>query len=257
MPGIAYRRLYYAKEFSHQFFRETFFSVFTATIGPALILHAVWFFIVPGYQTSSGSSFYVDLEMLSNLLAESPPEGTFSRLENVAWPIFFYNSTLIGFSAIFGAVMRHFVRELGLDIDYQLFRYQNPWHYKITGEVYLFPENRLKLKEDKLTDISFRFIEAVQEIAGEAYLYTGILVGYELSKDGGLNSLTLQYAKRRLLRQDKKPISSPKKAKKKERYYKIEGHLLVLKFENLKNVNIHYRKKRPNGKDDTDSDPIR
>lgn len=67
-------------------------------------------------------------------------------------------------------------------------------------------------------------------------LYDGILVDYELSYDGGLDTVTLAEAHRRKLSDDPNSLDT----KLKDPYYKIEGHILLIKYSETKNLNFTY-----------------
>ena len=124
-----------------------------------------------------------------------------------------------------------------MDRDYKMFRFQNSWHYIVSGEFFEFPRARLTLRKDNVEDIEVVWINALQDTSNGTYLYQGVLVDYELAKDGGLNSLSLKFAQRRHLSLDENGNSALE-----ERYYPIKGHMLVLKYPELKNLNFTYYK---------------
>ena len=84
------------------------------------------------------------------------------------------------------------------------------------------------------------FIDAILEINGNAYLYDGILVDYELSSDGGLETISITNAQRRKLFDDSEISKNGKKKDNSSKYYPITGHILVLKYAELKNLNFTY-----------------
>ena len=235
LPGITFRRFYYAEEFSHQYFRENLFLVFTATIVPSL------FFQLLGYWVASWGAPAADLVVIGQLVAGG--DQTISALGNVAthlqWIVAhqFFLCLLAGFIGWLG---RKIIRACKWDRKYKLFRYQNSWHYLLKGEFFDFPKEEidLDLREDRVEDIEVIFVSAIQDMAAGTYLYDGILVDYELDRDGGLKTISLKATKRRNIMKDA-PDGVPDPD---DRYYPVRGHLLILKYAELKNLNLTYYK---------------
>lgn len=81
-------------------------------------------------------------------------------------------------------------------------------------------------------------------------LYSGILEDYKLSKNGGLELIYLTNAYRRFVRDDE--VSNAKQAEKMslksffhrkkpvDPYYYMPEHYFVLKYKEIKNLNIYY-----------------
>lgn len=58
-----------------------------------------------------------------------------------------------------------------------------------------------------------------------------MLVDYELSKDGGLSNITMKNVQRRMMKDDEH-----------KNYYDIPGHVMVIPFETVINLNFSYYK---------------
>lgn len=83
------------------------------------------------------------------------------------------------------------------------------------------------------------FVDALMETNDGTFLYDGILVDYELSRDGGLDSISLTEAQRRKLADDRGHREEGNQDEN-DPYYSIEGHILVLKYSEIKNLNLSY-----------------
>lgn len=80
-------------------------------------------------------------------------------------------------------------------------------------------------------------------------IYSGIMVDYELNKNSGLEHITLKQVGRRFLKHDQyskksKPPNpnSENENKNIDPYYHIPGHVLVIKYAHVLNLNFSYYK---------------
>ena len=71
-------------------------------------------------------------------------------------------------------------------------------------------------------------------------LYDGILVDYELSNQGGLETISITNAQRRKLADDSGITKKGTKKDNSSKYYPISGHILILKYVEIKNLNFTY-----------------
>ncbi len=234
VPGIAFRRFYYSEEFSREYFRETLFAVFIATILPSLFFQFLWYFLALflGYQ--------VDLYVFGNVVSSNPVDTSFKNIEENAANILLYNLSMFFVAGVSGYLLKQIVRKKNWDRTYKFFRFQNAWHYLLKGEFFDFPRAEITLENDTVEDIEFVFIDAVTEINGVSYIYDGILVDYELSNDGGLDTISITNAQRRDVKNDSKITKKGKKGDNRSHYYPIDGHILVLKYLEIKNLNFTY-----------------
>ena len=234
LPGITFRRFYYAEEFSHQYFRENLFLVFTATIVPSLAFQLLGYWLAHWWKPAP------DLVVLGKLVAGG--EQTIVALTNVTTHlprIVTHQLLLCALAGATGWLSRKTIRAQKWDRKYKLFRYQNSWHYLLTGEFFDFPRAEIDLRDDRVEDIEVIFVSAIQDTAAGTYLYDGVLVDYELGRDGGLKTISLKATKRRKITEDA-PGGVPDSEDR--RYYPVRGHLLVLKYAELKNLNLTYYK---------------
>ncbi|MEW7279369.1 hypothetical protein ABW636_12315 [Aquimarina sp. 2201CG1-2-11] len=143
-------------------------------------------------------------------------------------------------SGLSGYLIKKGVRKYKLDRTFKFFRFQNSWHYILKGEFFDFPRADMVLEKDTVEDIEFVFIDAITEINGESFIYDGILVDYELSNEGGLETISITNAQRRKLSDDSEISKNGKRKDNSNKYYPISGHILVLKYCELKNLNFTY-----------------
>lgn len=232
LPGIIFRRFYYSEEFSKEFFRGTMFGVFISTFLPNLIIQIIWFFSVKSL---------IDLSVVFNILSSSPTAETLENIEENASNILLYNLSMFVFAGFFGYSLRKIVRYKKWDRKYKILRYQNEWHYIKSGEFFDFPRAEINLYKDDVKDIEFVFLSAVLEINGKSYLYDGAVVDYELNKTGGLATISILNAQRRVFSDDSTVDEQGEKTgDNRNNYYPISGHILILKYEEMKNLNFSY-----------------
>ncbi|MEM8937920.1 MAG: hypothetical protein AAGC64_01080 [Bacteroidota bacterium] len=234
IPGIAFRRFYYSEEFSREYFRETFFAVFIATIIPSLFFQLLWYYFARWFGHD------VDLFVFGDLVSSNPSKSTFKNIENNALKILLYNSSMFVTSGFSGYLLKQIVRNRRWDRTYKFFRFQNSWHYILKGEFFDFPRAEIILERDTVEDIEFVFVDVVTEINNETLIYDGVLVDYELSRDGGLDTISITNAQRRSIKDDSEISKGGKKKDNRSKYYPIEGHILVLKYCEIKNLNFSY-----------------
>ena len=195
---------------------------------PSLIIQIIWFFLVQlfGYK--------VDLLIIGNLLSENPQPSTFENLQNNSLEILVYHLTIFTFSSLTGYYLKYFIRNNKLDRKYKLLRFKNNWHYILSGEFFDFPKSSYDLTKDKPEKIDYIFIDALVQTKEGTIIYEGIFFGYELSDKLGLDTITLREVRRRKLQDDY--------SNKKSKYYHIPGHILVLKYSEIINLNFSYYK---------------
>lgn len=234
IPGIIFRRFYYSEEFSGEYFKETFFGVFISTILPSLFFHFIWYFFARLFNQ------HVDLYILANIVSQEPLESSFTNIRLSAWKILIYNLTMFISAGLAGYYLKQTVRKQKWDRQYKFFRFQNSWHYILKGEFFDFPRADISLEKDSVEDIEFVFVDAIVELQEHSYLYDGILVDYELSNSGGLETISIANAQRRKVSGDSKITKKGNKKDNSHEYYPITGHILVLKYSTLKNLNFSY-----------------
>ncbi len=228
LPGIVFRKFYYTEEFSKQYFKQNFFSVFFSSFVPSALIHILLSGVVGIF------GYIVRLDLIGQMLtAKDFPENAFSNLQDnrIEVASYFIASVLIGL--ISGYFSKKIVRHFLWDTKYKLFRFRNAWHYIFSGEFFDFPRASFDLLEDEVENIDFVYVDALIESPEGSIIYDGALVDYELSNDGGLESITLKNAQRRMMNDDDK-----------KNYYDIPGHILIIPYKSIINLNFSYYRLR-------------
>ena len=162
----------------------------------------------------------------------------FLSVEQHILPISLYNLSLWAIAGFLGKSSKTIVRDLKIDRRIKLFRFQNYWHYLLTGEVLEFP--RVHMSSTGTPDLTF--VDALVHTHEGSIIYKGILEEYSLTKTGsGLETITLSNVKRRYLKSD----SASRLLffrKKQNPYYEIPGELFVIRYNMIINLNVTYYK---------------
>jgi hypothetical protein len=154
-----------------------------------------------------------------------------------------YFVSLYGWAAIAGALGHRLVRKLRLDHHTRVFRFDNYWYYMLTGEVLAFFENQ---HESRTVDGVY--LSAVINQGVSSYLYRGIVYDFTYDRDGGLDTIVLTDAHRRSLAADRdddpganEDLSDSSQLKSPdERYYEIHGDFFVLRYSEIRTLNLDY-----------------
>ena len=204
----------------------------------ALVLHAAWLVLVRAL------GFRPDVQAMVLLLVGNFGEGE-RHLERVVgsvsshypWVVG-YLVTLYGAAATVGNIGHRVVRRLKLDHQTKTFRFDNYWFYMLTGEVLDFRENAGEGRR-----VDGVYLSGVVDHASGSYLYRGIVSDFTFDRDGGLDTIVLADSHRRRLTDDRAegaPRAAVGPEVPDERYYEIRGDFLVLRYSELRTLNLDY-----------------
>lgn len=176
---------------------------------------------------------YVDFYVVLNLL--NPDLNYFkSDLDIVKRDflnILLYQGGLFLYVFVFAKASKTVVRQLKLDRKFKELRFQNRWHYILSGEVLDFPENDGKGRAE---DIFLTYIDIAINTGHKTILYSGFLADYHLTKEGvGLDYIHLRKVKRRDIDKVSGQCFDGKE-------YAIPGDVFLIPFSNVINLNISY-----------------
>lgn len=104
------------------------------------------------------------------------------------------------------------------------FSFDTPWYYELKGK--LSQTNNAQIIK----------LSCLQDLQDGSYLYYGFLEDFYLTRDGQLDRLVLSDVFRRRITSDQENIQQPPE----ERFYEVKGDRVVLKYEEIKNINIEY-----------------
>jgi hypothetical protein len=150
--------------------------------------------------------------------------------------LYFLSLTLV--ASILGRMAHAAVRQFQWDLQTQIFRFKNEWYYLLTGEALSFKEVSIEPRE-----VDGVYLSAVVDHSKDSYLYRGIVEDWTFNADGSLATISLSNAHRRLLSDDKRSPHTELPGEPIEpdsRYYKIHGDLFVLKYAEIKTLNLDY-----------------
>lgn len=210
LPGFIFNLAYYDSESIPLNISLTHRAI--ASLFITLVLHAAGLAVLV-YCLGEAVNFNLFLRLLSGAQGEIVSSITNSTIVLAVLYLIGLYSVAFGI----GALLRWSVKKYSLD-RYNFFRIDNPWYYLFKG----------KGQADGVK------IAATMEIAGNSFLYVGVLDHFFLNKEGNIDRLVLVSASRRHLKNDKGSLSES------ERFYPIDGHYFVLKYAEIKNLNVEY-----------------
>ena len=218
-PGFIWRIGYLSSRHSQKLSGRNFIVELTWAVIPAIILQALWIFLVSywGYE--------IDYIILGRLVTGSGEieeiDANFLQIQNHIGDIFWYNSTLFLTSLALGHFNRYIVRRFRFDRVTRLFRFSNKWHYLLSGEFLDFSN-----VPDDYFDISYAIVDVLCDLGHKNVVYIGELVGFETDKSGGLDMVHIRYPMRRDIDGDSGD------------YYHIPSNYLIIPYKNIVNLNV-------------------
>lgn len=235
LPGIALRYSYARGpwRWSHPTSLRPLADEVAYSVVSATGLHLLWI------QLAQAFGAQPDLTAVMVLLtgAYGPEarllEPTLASITGSVGGIGTYFGSLYLFSAMAGTAAHFAIRRTRLDRRFRAIRFSNDWYYLLSGEVMEFGE--LGAPEKNIAGV---YLSAVVEMGGSAYLFRGIVADFSYDSDGQLDRILLRAAHRRKLSDDRTSADPPRSDE--ERYYDIRGDFLVLRYSEIKTLNLDY-----------------
>lgn len=226
LPGISFRKGYFSEEFSNQYTIRDFFQLFINTLFPSLISYLLFLpiiYFIFGY--------YYNFKILLGILSSSEKlvESSINSINEFKFQILLFQAIINSVSFAFGYKLKDLILKDSYDAKNKFFRYKNVWHYLLSAKFMLFKRSQIELINDTIKDIDITFIDALLTLGEHSYIYTGILVDYELSSDGGLDLLYIKNAQRKFISEENTT-----------EYKDIDGHIIILKYDNIVNLNLSF-----------------
>ncbi len=129
--------------------------------------------------------------------------------------------------AIIGYSLKFLVRKTRIDRKFKILRFQNYWHYILSGEILDFPRI-----DGEPSLIEFTWVDIIVNSGSRTILYSGFLEEYNLTNTGnGLENIIISNFSRKVIYSDKKSYS---------RFYKISGDFLIIPASKIENIDITY-----------------
>lgn len=137
-----------------------------------------------------------------------------------------YLLTVYAVAYLFGKVLRFLINRYQLD-KFSIFEIDSPWYYLFKGYDW---------EDGKPSAVR---IAATLEMGGKCFLYVGILEKFFLTTEGNIDRLVITNAMRREITKDKDTREETDLLK---RFYPIDGDYFVLKYSEVKNLNVQFLK---------------
>jgi hypothetical protein len=231
LPGFVFRsRLKLAERTSLDY--SPFGHIVTEGVLWAVVAHTLW--LTLAYCVLGRS---VDATLLLKLLV-SEPQGQAAATAAVGrdfgWVSGYFVTLLLAVFAT-ARIARILVTKYRLDRESgrfnAIFRFhQAPWYYLLTGADF---------EIDKVPD--FIVVSSIVNVAGKAYLYTGILEEFFVDAEGKLDRIVLQEVMRRPIASDKTAAEADRQEAA-SRFYPIDGDYFVLRYSEAITLNVEYVK---------------
>jgi hypothetical protein len=225
LPGFIFQSAFRTQENTlldyQPFARRTIWGILTA-----FILQIIWLVclhVFTFYQTD----FLALLTLLASVSSQNDLYvQAVKATADHSVVIMSYFISLYLFAFISGCFLRWVVRKFKWDqkgIFASFVRFESEWYYLFKGYTW------------QISNLEGVIVSATTELASQGYLYIGLLKDFSLNKEGDLDYLILTEASRRLIEKDK---NSEKQNT--EHFYPIDGDCFVLKYQEIKTLNISF-----------------
>lgn len=239
-PGFVMRSAYNGKLLRYRTFEESFPSLGAETL-KIIFLAVVVQAIGVAVANAIGAQFLgvrVALDAVFFLLAgnysnAAPFVAAQQAVINYPGYVLLYFLVSVAAAGFVGRLAHMAVRRYRLDVRTQYFRFNNHWHYLLSGETEEFAAGR--------APITFTSISTIVATHEAAYLYVGVLYDYVLDGKGNLERIILSGpVRRRRLTMDRQSGESRRPVESDPRFYEVEGDYFVLRAAEMSTLNIEY-----------------
>jgi hypothetical protein len=250
VPGIVFRVTYLSSPYSKRNINTTTLEEIYSSLIPAFIFHSILVLVL------LKMGYHVDFQFLFNLLIGNGAAKDINRLNNYLSPflIYMFVNTVLNFVSAW--LLRRFVLSRNLYKKYPVLAIYNKWY------------DILKPKSTDEGTISV-WLDVLLETKNDMLIYRGFLTNFWLDKDGGIKELHMEDVRRRVLSKDERTdheifhdqVNAPATTLQEtdapdgtdthvfgsqiaeaidERYYYIPGEIFIIKYQDVKNMNITY-----------------
>ena len=223
LPGISFNKGFYSGEFSRQYLSNDFYSLLINTLFPSVIIYFIAF---PFVYFPFG--YYYDFKILLGIISSNDElvKNSIEKVSDFIIEIILFQILINILSFILGVFARNQILKHSLDAKNHMLRFNNIWHYLVSAR---FLQYNNILMQDSPEDVDLTFVDALVNINDNTFIYTGILIDYQLGKDGTLDLLIITKAQRKLVTGNDNGD-----------YKDIRGNYLILKYSDLINVNFSF-----------------
>lgn len=223
LPGLIFNLSFYNTENTPlRYVSLTHKAIISSAI--TIISHTIWLVLIIYFF-----HYQIDIHLLLLLVAGVQGEKFASAISEVTTNEIiitsYYLLSMYVITYVAGISLRWIIRYFRLDEQFSFLRIDSPWYYLFTGSDW---------KDGKPDGVS---IAAIVEIGGKGYLYVGWLENFYLDSQGNIDRLVLTSVMRREINHDKKSPDTNN-----ERFYSIDGDYFVLKYTEVKSLNVQFIK---------------
>jgi len=222
IPGIAFRKFYFQGAFSTQYNSKSLANSFASSILPGLFIQFLTLIL---YQTVYDIDSSTIVEFYNEISNNTLPANLFDK--DILLSLSFYILLMLVISWALAQLAWHIIRGFNLDRYYNIFRFQNHWHYYFTGEVRNFKQF-VGLIDGEIIEVRADVLVRMDD--GDPRLYTGVL-----------NQHTINSSNRELECVYLTDVSIYRKDSKGKRSKKsIPGDIMILNANEIININLNY-----------------
>ncbi|NQZ33516.1 MAG: hypothetical protein HRU06_19775 [Oceanospirillaceae bacterium] len=230
IPGFIFQNSYEKVE-NTTIDKKTFDVSSSLAFFYALLIHALLISLLSLF-TSININYEISLKLLTG--SKSIPDADLSAIAANVPQIFWYFSSAYVFAFIAGKVFQKIIFTLN-PYKSSRFSFDTPWYYELKGKL------------SGTQDAQLIKLSCLVDSKDSSFLYYGILEDFYLDSRGELNRIVLSNVQRRYIELDdadtllnmmdseQNTITS-----RSPRFYKIKGNRLILKYEDIRNINIEY-----------------
>jgi len=222
LPGFIFQTALRNQE-NTQLDHQPFTKKVIASVLTTFLVHFVWILIFI-WLFNYDINFAIALDMIA--LTKDEYSHDIQLIANNFISISSYFISLYIFSWFTGYFLHYLIVRFNWDEKTWLrfiFRLESEWYYLFKGYD--------RGKPDSM------FIAATIEFAGQGYIYSGILEDFILDQYGNMDRLVITDAQRRFIGNDKNKCDQEI-----ERFYPIDGDYFVLKYSEIRTLNVSFIK---------------
>lgn len=238
LPGISFRKGYFSEEFSNQYTIKDFFQLFVNTFIPSIILYLIALPIILIFGYKYNIAIIVGLlSSNDNLFIESV-----KKIEKLQNEILIFQFIINSISFFIGYKLKNHLIKNSFDSKIEFFRYKNIWHYVLSAKFINFNRSQVSLNVNTVEDVDITYVDALVSVGEKVFIYNGMLVDYQLASEGNLDFLIIKDVQRKQI--------------DKRRFKDIDGHVVILKYENIINLNLTFIQAEIDGNGNVTFSPI-
>lgn len=186
----------------------------------ALIIHALFIkFVIPlwGYNVN----YDICIKLITGVKSLSQDELQIIQSSISIIALYFF--AIFSLSFLFGKIFQKIIFFFNPYKSSKL-SFNTPWYYELKGKL------------SATNDAQLIKLSCLVDSKDLSFLYYGILEDFYLDSHGQLDRIVLSDSSRREIQADNPSSETSDDA----RFYEIKGDRLILKYEDIKNINIEY-----------------